>query len=584
MDKKQKILELQERLDRTLAMPDLTNEESIKSLVKEQLVRSSYQGNEGNIEKVVEKRTPEVSNFLEMLRSASTKYQKAGKSPMYNEWKVKQDTDQVRVMYREGPHGTPFHTLLVEGYADGPLDVCLCVSLEATLYKKWWPQYNIPTFKITMSSCLQKVCVGEEISLVRVKVAWPVSDREALMHYFEIEYLKEDLIIILLNTISDAEQIDIDTHGFSRDGIPAAKDTVRIDMVGGIVVQKIDANRSYFRAIANMDIKLDFVPPSLINFVARQLIGNGHKLFQKAVRSVATSDEDYRQALQGPLYARIREGLYSSKNLKAASTDLNEEKHEVLSSEGDTDSDTSLSEIRPVTEIVEEQTSLGLSINQIHPTEEHMSIENSSNSPEQSLSSSLANVIQSTDGHACKETTFISPEVEHALRTLDQAIAAVRGRGFSGSNQSDCFSIIPTPAAVLNSSPLPNGNTPKDITNGGTRPSNAAEVISDAEALRNNMMDSASKERENDDQRELAVSTERTSASYTKPTAVDTATVTRPPLSESMRKVCDEDSLKANGFHGMDMNHGGKSNFSSKQGNKKKHGFTCCLNLSLFRR
>lgn len=27
-------------------------------------------------------------------------------------------------MYREGPEGTPFHTLLVEGYVDGPADVC----------------------------------------------------------------------------------------------------------------------------------------------------------------------------------------------------------------------------------------------------------------------------------------------------------------------------------------------------------------------------------------------------------------------------------------------------------------------------
>jgi len=47
MDKKQKILELRERLDKTLAMPDLVNEESIKSLVKDQLLRSSFCGNEG---------------------------------------------------------------------------------------------------------------------------------------------------------------------------------------------------------------------------------------------------------------------------------------------------------------------------------------------------------------------------------------------------------------------------------------------------------------------------------------------------------------------------------------------------------
>lgn len=36
----------------------------------------------------------------------------------------------------------------------------------------------------------------------RVKVPWPVSDREALLHYFEIEYFKEDLIFVLLNTLN----------------------------------------------------------------------------------------------------------------------------------------------------------------------------------------------------------------------------------------------------------------------------------------------------------------------------------------------------------------------------------------------
>lgn len=35
----------------------------------------------------------------------------------------------------------------------------------------------------------------------RVKVPWPVSDREALLHYFEIEYLNEDLILVLINTV-----------------------------------------------------------------------------------------------------------------------------------------------------------------------------------------------------------------------------------------------------------------------------------------------------------------------------------------------------------------------------------------------
>lgn len=32
-----------------------------------------------------------------------------------------------------------------------------------------------------------------------------------------------------------------------------------------------------------MDIKLDFVPPSLINFISRQLIGSGFRLYQKVI-------------------------------------------------------------------------------------------------------------------------------------------------------------------------------------------------------------------------------------------------------------------------------------------------------------
>lgn len=27
-------------------------------------------------------------------------------------------------MYREGPEGTPYHTLLAEGHVDGALDIC----------------------------------------------------------------------------------------------------------------------------------------------------------------------------------------------------------------------------------------------------------------------------------------------------------------------------------------------------------------------------------------------------------------------------------------------------------------------------
>lgn len=48
MEKKRKIVQYRERLDGTLASPDLTNDQMLKTLVKSQLQRSSQQEIEGN--------------------------------------------------------------------------------------------------------------------------------------------------------------------------------------------------------------------------------------------------------------------------------------------------------------------------------------------------------------------------------------------------------------------------------------------------------------------------------------------------------------------------------------------------------
>lgn len=111
-----------------------------------------------------------------------------------------------------------------------------------------------------------------------MKVSWPLSSREVLIHGFAFEYFQDGLIVVLLNSvnyhyvfvrqmalffnrnikylinfqISDSETIDICTHGFTRDGIPNAQDVVRIDLVGGFALQKVTADRSFFR----YDLKL----------------------------------------------------------------------------------------------------------------------------------------------------------------------------------------------------------------------------------------------------------------------------------------------------------------------------------------
>lgn len=327
MVKKRKIVQYRERLDRTLASLDLTNDEILKKLVESQLPRSSEPEIEGFRDKLVETKTAEVSNFLDMLRSASS--DDSGRSnTSHTDWKLKQDGEEFRVMYREGPEGTPFHTMLVEGFVDGPVDVCLCISWETSLYRKWWPQSTIPTFKILSTECLQKVRIGEQLSLVRVKVSWPLSLREAIVHYYLFEYFQDDLIVVLTNSVPESKNVT-EILGFDSEAIPEAKDVVRVDLVGGFALQKVTSERSYFRTIANMDIKLDFVPPSLINFISRQLIGNGFRLYQKTVSSMMSNDKgEFSKALGDPLYVRIREALYNTSGSKAMD---GEELHQIAS-------------------------------------------------------------------------------------------------------------------------------------------------------------------------------------------------------------------------------------------------------------
>lgn len=138
MEKKHKITQYRERLDRTLASPKLTNAESLKSLVKNQILQSSGQetegcfsqrimfqvdnqlgclclyigittncetlllhlpsimtclllGSTGCSETVIEKRTAELSNFLDMLRSVSENSYEGSKThdtASHPEWKV----------------------------------------------------------------------------------------------------------------------------------------------------------------------------------------------------------------------------------------------------------------------------------------------------------------------------------------------------------------------------------------------------------------------------------------------------------------------------------------------------------------
>lgn len=378
-----------------------------------------------------------------------------------------------------------------------------------------------------------------------MKVPWPVSEREALLHYFELDYLKEDLVVVVMKTISDLDNINIQTHGFTRDGIPEAGGTIRMDLVGGFVLQRITKERSFFRAIANMDIKLDFVPPWLINFMSRQLIGSGHKLYQKAVSTVAACDEDYKQALTAPLYVRIRGYLDSADKAKVAP--IGENATEVAPENPTVQNPLAVTNLTLSSEIVEEESEQKTCFKLDHLAA------GASNQP--------AEQVQQVEN-----IPYISPEVEQALGILDTAIAVLRGNktgninalqkflSYDATSESSTIGSRNSHANILNADNLPLGRP-------ATMPPQDSREIRQAYSLPNEKVRDGEEDAfDSDSHKNMTAST---------------ITKTKSMTLRSITRVHEEESLNTNGLH----QNGFRNDKESKRA-RKTNRWICCLTPS----
>ncbi|KAI3945455.1 hypothetical protein MKX01_019825, partial [Papaver californicum] len=438
-----------------------------------------------------------------------------------------------------------------------------------------WPQINFPTFKIIESKCVQKVRIVNRLLWMvdffvnyleeRMKCAWPLSAREVVVHY-----LNQDFPIV------HVQSVDRSTHGFTNDGIPEIKNIVRAELVGGFALQKVTSNRSYFRTIMTMDIKLDFVPPSLINFMSRQLVGSGLKLYKKAVASVAKGDEDFGKALKDTLYVRIREGLNHESRLKMDSESeilMVEKSADKCHEEPGTEiyqliqhkqADMSGSGQTSQCEIVEEE------IEQRIKSEEGG---NGIKSIDQS-SSYLPTVKQISR----EKKVFISPEVEHALDILNNVISLVRGSGINIQTWSGL------------------GSSNQEAVNSGVVPPDCTDVAICAEAVKTDKNDATLDGAENGSQ--VAYFRTHKPESLVKEVYPYRTAPTRPeqnllvlekmqdgvlnfsqgrtlggslraPVLENMSKDYSEVTVKVKGIHEASNINGGQK---SRQ---KNHGFCC---------
>lgn len=125
----------------------------------------------------------------------------------------------------------------------------------------------------------------------------------------------------------------------------------------------------------------------------------------QAVSTVATCDEDYKRALRGPLFSRIREYQDSDDKAKATTTEEN------------------ATEVPPHNPIVQNRLAVTNTTSNSEIVEEES--EQSTTLKVDSLPTSHQRPAERAQ--QIKNKPFISPEVEHALGILDTAIAVLRG-------------------------------------------------------------------------------------------------------------------------------------------------------------
>ncbi|EFJ08795.1 hypothetical protein SELMODRAFT_428575 [Selaginella moellendorffii] len=115
-------------------------------------------------------------------------------------------------------------------------------------------------------------------------------------------------MVVICQVPQEAETIVKETiHGFNASHLPPPKEgVIRMEANGGFILQKISDEKCYIRAVIHLDLKLDLVPTWVINFLGRQVVGHGFRLYLKQTVSSVKESKVFQECIrQQPLYSRI---------------------------------------------------------------------------------------------------------------------------------------------------------------------------------------------------------------------------------------------------------------------------------------
>ncbi|CAI5536706.1 unnamed protein product [Closterium sp. Naga37s-1] len=300
-------------LDEALEAPEWNSLGAVRTAIRKQLTQQGA-GATNPSEEVINHWSGEMMGVLNDMNSAKADAMKDVAPGDRRAWKVCEEGPEHRAMVRKGPEGTEVHTLLMEGIVNGPVEAAVAMTRDVTFFKEWWPQQNMPVYKVIENRYLKRIGDGFDLTYMRFRTPWPFPGKEFAFMLLSVYDASTGMVTTVLQTPpEDSTLIDPHKHGFPREAVPPVPSgVVRMAINGGFTVKDLGENRCHYRGIFTVDLKM---PPALVNFVTKGFGGMLFTVFSKEIESdladsKGSKGKAFRKVLEEEqLYVRIREAM-----------------------------------------------------------------------------------------------------------------------------------------------------------------------------------------------------------------------------------------------------------------------------------
>ncbi|GJP35780.1 hypothetical protein CLOM_g20307 [Closterium sp. NIES-68] len=307
-------------LDEALEAPEWSSLEAVREAIRKQLTQQGPEAANPS-EGVINHWSGEMMGVLDDMSSARADAMRNVKPGDRRAWKVCEEGPDHRAMVRKGPEGTEVHTLLMEGVINGSVEAAVAMTRDVTFFKEWWPQQNMPVYKVIENRYLKRIGDGFDLTYMRFRTPWPFPGKEFAFMLLSVYDANTGLVTTVLQTPpEDNNLIDPCKHGFPREAVPPVPSGVaRMAINGGFTVKDLGENRCHYRGIFTVDLKM---PPALVNFVTKGFGGMLFTVFSKEVEvdladTKGPKGPAFRKVLEEEqLYVRIREAMSEHRALE----------------------------------------------------------------------------------------------------------------------------------------------------------------------------------------------------------------------------------------------------------------------------